>query len=132
MKNDSPKTSAHEGLTIESTADCIFVRITGTYSLQLEKQYATKIAEACRKHNCSKVLIDMRTQAGEISIIDRFELGTHISEIWPARTVLAIVDSPQRVLPDHFFEKVIVNRGVPSKEFTDLQEAKEWLSSRAG
>ena len=119
-------------ISFEPMGDYLLVRITGTYSLDRVKHYTTDIVAACKKHNCNRVLVDMRMQAGDISISDQFEMGTHMSEIWPARTTLAIVDSPHRIPSDDFFEKVVANRGVPSKVFTNLEDAKGWLASRKG
>jgi hypothetical protein len=91
------------------------------------RAFFEQIINTARANNLEKVLVDTRSFSGELSVMERYDIGTLLSGLRPLRIRLVFVVHPSVVLPDHFGENVAVNRGVNMWVTTDLTQALEWL-----
>ena len=120
--------SATSDITIKTQQGYVEVKLTGEYSLEREKEFATQIANYCRQEHISKVLVDMAGQREIVPIVDRMELGDFFSEIWPSHTRLALLVSREQILPDNLhFQAAASKRGVQVKVCLSIDEAKSFL-----
>ena len=84
-----------------------------------------KITEKCKKHKCSKVLVDVREFTERIYFSEIFDLvSKELPEIIKHRiNKVAIVDVKGFNFNKQFFENVAINRGHNVKIFTDINNA---------
>ena len=88
-----------------------------------------EIGEACVKHQCSKILIDVRDFTERISTPEIFSLAsTELSAIIQDKIKqVAIVDSEGFEGNIRFFENVATYWGHNVRIFTDINNAVKWL-----
>ncbi|HUO58752.1 MAG TPA: STAS/SEC14 domain-containing protein [bacterium] len=94
-----------------------------------------QILDLCKKHQARRVLFDVRNLHGNPSVLERFNMATQFSlkymkcllggEIQSSR--FAVIGNHPLVDPHRFEETVSVNKGLPVKTFTDLDQALAWL-----
>jgi len=104
------------------------VEASGEYKASKARAFFEQIINEARANNLDKVLIDARSFSGEVSVMERYDIGTLLGELRPMRIRLAFVARPSVTWPDHFGENVAVNRGVNMQVTTDLTQALEWLN----
>ncbi len=96
---------------------------------------ADKILAICERHQIPKILMDVRGLNGNPNALERFSMATIFTakyfivrlshRIPPCR--FAVIGKNPMVDPKRFEETVAINRGLPVKTFTQLEEAMEWL-----
>ncbi len=82
----------------------------------------------------SHILIDIRQAVLRTSVIGIFEIAETSHEVIPSKARYAVVYSSSALAErnGHFGENVAVNRGANLKAFTDIAEAKQWLTGKPG
>ncbi len=83
-------------------------KFTPAVALDLFKQ----VVEASVRHRQPRVMIDFVNVEGEISVLTLFEMGVKVAELGAALSHLALVERPERILPDRFWQNVARNRGL--------------------
>jgi len=78
----------------------------------------------------SAVLIDAREVSAVISTAGRFRVGERAAASWFGPP-LALVGAMSLVDPERFGEEVARSRGLDVRVFTDIDEATNWLRTRA-
>ena len=116
---DSIKITDKTGFTI--------VEFSGEFSVNVAKKVVDAMARACENKDKPRILFDCRQMTGHLSVMDRFRVGIYGVRILPGRIKLAMVADETYRLADNFFENVVVNRGLNLKEFTEFDDAVEWL-----
>lgn len=119
---------AHE-INLESKEDCVNLRLFGQYDLPRLIRTITEAGKLCRETGCKRILADARGHLGEIAVMDLHQIGELIAREIPRGILVAVVVSEARVTMDHFLETVAVNRGVPFRLFTDIENANLLLKS---
>ena len=86
------------------------------------------IGEACKKHNCRKVLVEAQQIVRQLDTTDVFKAGCAFPKMHLHGIRIAFV------VPDYdtddttrFFETVAQNRGIYISFFKDKEEALPWL-----
>lgn len=92
--------------------------------------------ETADRSTLSKILFDWRNVRGQLTTMQRYELaeqGANLYAKMPAagRILIAMVNNEETIDPERFGEEVAINRGVPVKVTTDMQEALDWLKIRS-
>ena len=115
-------------LKMKSAVDAGYLRITaqGTHALPRSIGLIEWTAAESLRQNAARVLLDCRGIEGQLSTMDRYELGVAISSI-PVK--VAIILRQAMMDPDRFGEIVARNRGANARVFTAEDEAIEWLLS---
>ena len=75
------------------------------------------------------VLIDIRSIQGKLGVLDAFNLVRNYPSETP-RIRAAIVDREENKRQMKFFETVSLNAGYSTQCFTDIDAARDWLSSK--
>ena len=119
----------------EPHEDHLHIALVGDWDNSGYGATADKILTSCEQHKIPKILMDVRGLSGNPNALERFSMATIFTakyfiarlghRIPPCR--FAVIGSHPIVDPNHFEETVAVNRGLPVKTFTDLEEAMEWL-----
>ena len=115
-------------LQIEEMPDYLAARFTGAGVAEEAWRRFELIAERCNRANKNKLLLDFTEARGEISLADRYFLGDAAQLFLDYKLIkVAAVDTPERVDPQRFAERVIRNRWVNARTFTNVEDAEKWL-----
>jgi hypothetical protein len=105
----------------------LFATGTGEFDPAQALELFKVIVDACSKHKRSKLLIDFTQVEGEISILVLYEMGTKMAGNAAGVSHLALVDRPERILPDRFWQTVTRNNGLNALVASSFAEAETWL-----
>jgi hypothetical protein len=114
---------------INELPDYLHIQYSGEFRLAEAKTSVDAMLEACRQSGSTKVLFDCTAMCGELTVMDRFNVGQYASEKMDPRLKIAMVADKKYILPDNFFEVVARNRGIYMRVFSEKDEAIEWLRS---
>jgi hypothetical protein len=114
-------------LEIVKKEDFLHMTFSGPFSLDAAKRSVDDMVAACKKENCAKVLFDCRPMTGDLTVLDRFDVGQYGEGRIPQSVKIAMLGRDDQILPDRFFETVARNRGVNVTLFTETDEAIKWL-----
>jgi len=103
----------------------LLVEADEPYSLNLFFTMIDEVARRCVQENLKKVLVDITAMEGSPSIIDRYETGVKIAEVWGSKIRAAGV--ARKSMINFLVETVAVNRGADFKVFSDMDLAMQWL-----
>ena len=87
--------------------------------------FLQEFADACKRENFEKALIDGLNLECPISIWDRYQLGEEYIRLVGTKIKVALV--AKRDLIDLTMENVVVNRAGNFKIFHDMESALKWL-----
>lgn len=121
-------------LDIKVEKDFVYARATGERTKDSLSAMAREILEACRQHQISKVIVDIRKMRGRLQFFDSLSIVfDDFPELKRAAvfTKAAIVDSEIRRVRFTFIERVAVRRGYNLRFFSDPDVAIEWISEDA-
>jgi hypothetical protein len=85
------------------------------------------VVEQCVRHKRSKLLIDFTSVEGELSILVLYDMGIKTAQCAADLSHLALIDRPERILPDRFWENVTRNYGLNARVFGSFAEGEAWL-----
>jgi len=99
--------------------------------LEENKQIHQIIVNACKDHNCNRVLIDDRRVIYTASIISIYQLAEYYVKVDLPRQIhrAALVADFKYKETNDFFENVSRNRGINLRLFYDIEKAEEWLTT---
>ena len=90
-------------------------------------EYWALVADACKKHRCSVVLVEAENPRRRMGTMDAFGSGIKASEIsYTLSLALCFTGYEPDDLSD-FFKTVARNRGVRVEFFSDRESALKWL-----
>ena len=117
-------------LEIKREKDFLFAIIKGIRTPESIKNATREICEKCIKNQYTKVLIDVRDFKQHIDSSKIFSLvSKELPEIiGESIKQAAILDMEGFEEDQTFFENVAKNRGHHVQIFTDIIDAKQWLS----
>ena len=110
----------------------LVVTLVGDLSQQDALRVQQEASKRQKEHGIRGILVDARLARSRMSTIDRFELLSSFQERFSSTTKHAVVYSPGNhdLSEVTFAENVAFNRGVRLKMFTDIDEARDWLSEK--
>ena len=113
---------------IEPRPNHLHAVVSGTFEPARLANMLKEIFAASTRHGLPKILIDISTLQGDISLMARYDRRLQkVAELQCEKVRLTIVGSKTQIWPDRFFENVANNRGVMTKVTLDMAEALEWL-----
>jgi hypothetical protein len=117
-------------LGIKREKDFLYACIKGNRTSESIKNVTREICEKCIKNQCTKVLVDVRDFKDHISTKDSFSLASiELPEIIrESITKVAILDMGGFENGQIFFENVARYWGHNVRIFTDIIDAKQWIS----
>jgi hypothetical protein len=115
-------------LQIEETPDYLTARFIGAGTVEEVWRQFELIAVRCKRANKLKLLLSVVEAHGEISFIDRYAFGdTSQIFVYYKLIKVAVVGRPDQLDQNRFGEKVMRNRWVNARVFTNFKDAEEWL-----
>jgi hypothetical protein len=118
--------------TIEYLAeiDIIYVKTRGVLTMQNSNQMVREAVAAMEQHQCFKHIVDHRETKFTLTIADYYQRPATNEGIGLShRSKIAMVF---RELNENtrFMETVFNNRGYNFRQFSDLDEAKNWMMEK--
>jgi len=113
----------------ESREGFLLATATGLVSLNDAIQLFKGACDAAFEHGLNKILADFSGAHGELSDLERYELGRSATEYYLTRPLafkVATVGNPPLI--NGFAAQVASNRGVVAETFSDFQQAAYWLN----
>jgi hypothetical protein len=105
----------------------LIVRGSGKFDPALALALFKQVVEASIRLQRPRVMIDFVNVEGEISVLTLYEMGVKVSQLGAALTHLALVERPERILPDRFWQNVARNRGLNVMVCASEAEAASFL-----
>jgi hypothetical protein len=105
----------------------IHITFSGQFSPEAAKRCVDEMVAACTREKCAKVLFDCRPMAGDMSVMNRFDIAQYGAVTIPSSLKIAMLGRRDQLLPDNFFENVARNRGVTVTVFSEIDKAIRWL-----
>jgi hypothetical protein len=118
-----PSGSRRDDVEITQRDGFVEVQFSGEFNPAAAMEVVDLMVAACDETGCSRVLLDCRRMTGPLSVVDRFEVAEYGSQVIERHVTVAMLARPDQILPDQFFEKVAVSRGVRVRVFTDRSRA---------
>ena len=118
-------------LTITDKDDWLHATVTGPNTIGNVDGYMQELFEACRKSDCSRLLIEERLEGPRLSTLEVFKVVSKRAEESRGYFMsIAYVDLNAEGDLMTFAETVAKNRGSQVKVLPTVIEAEDWLSKR--
>jgi hypothetical protein len=115
-------------LQIEEMQDYLAARFIGAGKVEEVWRQFELIAERCMRANKRKLLLIVVDAYGEISLNDRYVFGDKAQIFMYYKLIkVAVVGRTDQSDPNRFGEKVMRNRWVNARVFTNIKDAEKWL-----
>ena len=102
--------------------------VTGFNSAGTVAKYLDDIRRECEQRDCYRVLIVEELTGPRLSVDDVFSVASDgASRALGIFQAIAYVDESMGDMA-YFAENVAINRGIPVKVFSRVEDAREWLS----
>jgi len=114
-------------LAFERHPQYIHVTVTGTNSRDAVMRYLEDVQRECVSQDCYRVLIEERLEGARLPTMDVFAIASQgAMNALGIFHAIAYVDEKMGDMAD-FAETVAVNRGMPVRAFSNVENAKKWL-----
>ena len=116
-------------LKFEERNKYLYVRVEGRRSVEpsLAAEYLREITSQCRRHDCSKVVIEKHV-AGRLGVWDIFSVATRFPLMGSQLTKIAVVDKHlERSQRREFSVMVGRESGLDLHVFTNVADAEHWV-----
>lgn len=122
-------------LRMEPRTAYLYAEVSGTFERESAQDVSAKILDACSQHGLSKVLVDLRTLSGSLTVIDRWdysefmaaEIHNRLNSGKLEKKVYLAYLGDELIDPQKFGQIVATNRGINVKATTDVKDAFRWL-----
>jgi hypothetical protein len=119
-------------LKMEAEESVLVVTAAGRVSLSEAISVFTKACDVAAERGFDRILVDCLSVEGELSIMDRYELGRTMAEYCNSRSITPKVATVGRLpLINGFAARVASNRGLVAETFSESQKAMGWLNEFA-
>lgn len=113
--------------SIQAADRYLIVRGHGNFDPTRAISLFKEVVEASVRFNRPRVMIDFVAVEGDIAVLTLYEMGVKVSQLGVALTHLALVERPERILPDRFWQNVARNRGLNVLVCANEAEAAAFL-----
>ncbi len=112
-------------LTINKDENIIEIKSYGVVSKNDIKESIAKIKQINNEIGINKVMVDTTKQESMPGTMGIFDIFT----IFPRDFKVAVLTNEGQLTSEdiHFIETIAHNRGIMIKEFSSIEDAKEWL-----
>jgi hypothetical protein len=115
-------------LKVESEEGVLVATVAGPVSLSEAISVFTKACDVAAERGFDWILVDCLSVEGELSTMDRYELGRTMAEYCNSRSITPKVATVGRLpLINGFAARVASNRGLAAETFSESQKAMDWL-----
>lgn len=107
----------------------LLLTATGNYENTAEiKEKMDDLAGIADSFNVYTIIIDFSYVKGEMTALEKFEMGEYAARLWGFRLKVALIYRAGE--NTGMFENVAVNRGGNIRVVSSMQEAIEWLEMK--
>jgi len=110
----------------EAREGYLYLKAGGGFDLASARGGIQKIFALCREHGLVKVLIDARGLDDMVTISQRHELATYLSDLRDSPVRLAVL-VPTQLMYTKMLEDTALNRGTPVRTTDSVADACVWL-----
>lgn len=115
-------------LSVDAIDGVVVVTAAGCVSLSDAISVFTKACDVAAQRGFHLILVDCLSVDGELSTMERYELGRTVAEYCSGRSMSPKVATVGKApLIDGFAARVASNRGLASETFSESQRAMGWL-----
>ena len=115
-------------LNVESKERFLVATAAGQVSLSEAISVFTKACDVAAERGLDLILVDCLSVEGELSTMERYELGRTVAEYCNSRcTTTKVATVGKLPLINGFAARVASNRGLVTETFSELQKAMDWL-----
>ncbi len=108
--------------------ECMMCRMFGELQASELPGFAADMVALLDKHNCARVLNDVREVDLRLSTVDFYKVPSLVQKAGLKPTVKRAIVFAKDAKDYGFFETVSVNRGQFVRVFTDFDKAVTWLT----
>jgi hypothetical protein len=115
---------------IKSEQGLLLVTFSGNLEVEAAVRLVKQTLDTAKEKGINKILLNMFAVNGELSAVERYEIGAEIAAYVKQRQMnprLAIVGKPPTMTG--FAVRVAQNRNLVTNTFSSLQEAMNWLDA---
>jgi hypothetical protein len=113
---------------VDSTDGVLLVKTTGQVSLSEAIRVFTEACDFAADRDINRILVDCLSVEGELSTMERYELGRSLAEYCNNRSMAPKVATVGKLpLINGFAALVAWNRGLVAETFPESQKAMDWL-----
>jgi hypothetical protein len=115
-------------LKFESREGFLLATAAGQVSLNEALELCKNVRDVSEERGFSKILLDCRGMEGELSVMERYEIGKTLAEYCLSRSMspaVALVGKPPTITG--FGAEVARNRGLLVMTFPEIQPALDWI-----
>ena len=115
-------------LTLLSQDDFLLATVAGQVSLKEALLLGKSAIDAATEQGLGMILMDCFAMTGELSVLERYDLGKAMAEYCVSKSVcpkVALIGEPPAITG--FVAEVASNRGLTTKAFFESQSALKWL-----
>jgi len=116
-------------LKAESKDGILVATAAGRVSLRDAISVFTNVCDVAAQSGVDRILVDCLSVEGELSTMERYELGRTMAEYCTSRSLtpkVATVGCPPLI--NGFAARVAWNRGLVAETFSESQKARDWLN----
>lgn len=114
-------------INYDQATDCILVIATGELDSSLLQNIAFGVLDTIKKHECSRVLSDLRDAKLTRDTLDIYQMPDKAMEAGVSHGCKRALVVGDRSSEFRFLETMFVNRGHNVKMFTGIDDARDWL-----
>ena len=113
----------------DEDAGIVVVRVAGDATHEDHCAAQQEAVRLCQEHKCSNLLVDLRDlSTRHSSTISCFSFGESLAAAPLNLRVAHVLPEDARSAGDvRFTSTVVANRGMPTGEFKNIEEARRWL-----
>ena len=117
-------------LALESGDGLLLAKLTGRVSCSEAIELCKNISDAAAERGFGKILLDCLAVEGELSIMERYEIGKTMAQNCRTRSrtpTVALIGKPPTITG--FEADVAMNRGLLVVKFSERQAGLDWLKA---
>lgn len=114
-------------INYDKATDCILLVVTGELEISLIQKIAFDVSVTIKKHECSRVLNDLRNAKLTRDTLDIYQMPDKAMEAGVSHGCKRALVVGDRSSEFRFLETMFVNRGHNVKMFTGIDDARDWL-----
>jgi hypothetical protein len=116
-------------ISIDPADGIVTVQIDGEFPYEEHRKFRDRALELCRQNKSSKILVDLRSLiTGKGTFLQFFDFGQSFAKERPQVRIANVLPEDEKSRNDVIFTSTVgANRGLLSKEFATVEEAKKWL-----
>jgi hypothetical protein len=109
--------------------DIVVATVSGEASDDDHKSAFSESVEMCRNRSCSRLLVDLRTlRTAHLNTVSCFNFGEQAAKLASSLRLAHVLPVDPGSREDVVFTSTVqANRGIQTRDFDSIEDAKQWL-----